>query len=69
MLKDFDTIINLIENGTVKVSIKIGIHLDEKRYIKTYDHGCGFAIDEFNLPKLYYTNLYSSYLSKRNGSV
>lgn len=63
MLRDFDTFINLIENGTIKVTIKIGIHLDEKRYGKTYDHGCGFAIEEFNLPKLYYTSLYSSYPS------
>lgn len=56
MLKDFDTFINLLENGTIKLTIKIGIHLSEKRYGKTYDHGCGFAIEEFNLPKLYYWN-------------
>ncbi len=52
-LKNFDTFINLIEDGTIKLTIKIDIHLDEKYYGKTYDHGCGFAIEEHNLPKLY----------------
>ena len=52
-LKEFDTFINLIEDGTIKLTIKIDIHLDEKYYGKTYDHGCGFAIEEHNVPKLY----------------
>ena len=53
-LKDFDTFINLLENGTIKVQIKVDIHKDEKNYGKTYDHGCGFLIQEKDLPKLYY---------------
>lgn len=52
-LKDFNTFINLIENGTIKVTIKIDIHLNEKNYGKTYDHGCGFTIEQHNLTKLY----------------
>lgn len=52
-LKDFDTFINLIEDGTIKLTIKIDIHLNKKYYGKTYDHGCGFAIEEHNLSKLY----------------
>lgn len=54
-LKDFDSFINLIENGIIKIIIKIDIHLDEKYYGKTYDHGCGFAIEEHNILKLYNT--------------
>lgn len=52
-LKSFDNFINLLEDGTIKITIKIDIHLDEKYYGKTYDHGCGFTIEEHNLTKLY----------------
>lgn len=52
-LKDFNKFIDLIEDGTIKLTIKIDIHLDEKHYGKTYDHGCGFTIEEHNLSKLY----------------
>lgn len=54
LLKNFDTFIKLIEDGTIKVSLKIDIHLDEKKYGQTYDHGCGFGIQEKDLIKLYY---------------
>ena len=53
VLKDFETFLKLIENGTIKVTIKIDIHLDEKHYGQTYDHGCSFAIEEKNITKLY----------------
>lgn len=53
-LKDFNTFINLIEDGTIKICIKIDIHLGKYNYGKTYNHGCGFAIEEKNLPKLFY---------------
>ena len=53
ILKDFDTFLELIENGIIKVTLKIDIHLDEKHYGQTYDHGCGFAISEKNITKLY----------------
>ena len=52
-LKDFDSFINLIKDGTIKITIKVDIHLGEKNYGKPYDHGCSFAIEEHNLPKLY----------------
>lgn len=66
MLKDFETFIKLLEKGLIKVTIKIGIHLDKKRYGKTYDHGCGFAIDEYILPQLFYggNNILYSYKRK-----
>jgi len=41
--------LELLENGTMKIVIKVGIYLDKKRYGKTYDHGCGFAKKRKNL--------------------
>ena len=42
-----------VENGKIKIVIKVGIYLDEKRYGKTNDHGCGFAIKSEDLLCLY----------------
>lgn len=52
-LKDFNKFIDLIENGTIKILIKVDIFTCEKYYGKTHDHGCGFAIEEHNLPQMY----------------
>lgn len=53
-LKSFDNFLNLLEDGTIKLVFKVGIYFDEKRYGKTYDHGCGFAIKDEDICKLYY---------------
>ena len=53
-LKSFDKFLDLLENGYIKLVIKVGIYLDEKRYGNTYDHGCGFAIKDDDICKLYY---------------
>lgn len=53
LLKDFETFLNLIEIGIIRFSFKVDIHLDEKRYGQTYDHGCSFEIQEVDLPKMY----------------
>lgn len=53
ILKDFDTFIDLIEIGIIKITLKIDIYKDEIKYGKTYDHGCGFCIQESNIMKLY----------------
>ena len=53
ILKDFDTFLKLLENGIIKITLKVDIYKDEIRYGKTYDHGCGFAIQEKDLIKLY----------------
>ena len=45
---------DLLENGTIKFVIKIGIYLDEKKYGKMYDHGCGFSISDNDVCKLFY---------------
>lgn len=53
ILKDFETFLNLIESGIIRVTLKVDIYTDEKNYGKTYDHGCGFDIEELNITKLY----------------
>lgn len=53
-LKSFDNFLNLLEDGTIKLVFKVGIYLDEKRHGKTYDHGCGFAIKDEDICKLYH---------------
>lgn len=54
IFKDFETFISLIERGIIKIIIKVDIYQDKKKYGKTYDHGCGFAINESDLSKLFY---------------
>lgn len=52
-LINFERFIDLIENGTIKMTIKVDIHTGKNNYGKTYDHGCGFSILEENLTKLF----------------
>lgn len=52
-LKNFDNFIDLIEDGTIKLIIKVDIYTSEKYYGKTYNHGCSFTIEEQSLPNLY----------------
>ena len=53
-LNNFNEFVNLIENGTIKLTIKVDIYTNEKYYGRTYDHGCGFSIEEKNLSKMFY---------------
>lgn len=53
--KNFDAFLKLLENGIIRLVFKVGIHLDEKRYGKSYNHGCGFTIQEKDIIKLYNT--------------
>ena len=52
-LKGFPEFLNLLEKGIIKITLKIDIYLDENNYGKTYDHGCGFAIQEKDIIKLF----------------
>ena len=52
-LKDFETFINLIEKGIIRISLKIGVFRTGKRVGKIHDHGTSFCIEENNLDKLY----------------
>ena len=54
LFKDFETFLKLIEDGIIRITLKVDIHLDEKNYGKPYDHGCGFAIQEKDITKLYH---------------
>lgn len=54
MLKKFKKFIDLLENGTIKITFKVGIYLDKNNYGKMYDHGCGFKLSEKDITKLFY---------------
>lgn len=52
-LKDFDTFIDLIEQGIIRVSFKISIYRYGIKEGKIHDHGTSFNINEVDLEKLY----------------
>ena len=52
-LKNFETFIKLLDEGIIRISIKIGVFRDEKKLGKIHDHGTSFGIQEENLDKLY----------------
>ena len=52
-LKDFETFIDLIENGIIRISLKIGVFRVGKKVGQIHDHGTSFCIEENNLNKLY----------------
>ena len=52
-LKDFETFIKLIEDGVINISFKIGVFRAGKKAGKIHDHGTSFAINEYNINKLY----------------
>lgn len=53
ILRDFDSFLSALEEGVIKVSIKIGNHYDEARYGMVRSHGIGFAIAEADLDKVF----------------
>ena len=53
MLKNFDTFLNLLEQGIIRVTFKINVHLRGPRKGQICDHGTGFDIQEKDLLKLY----------------
>ena len=52
-LKDFDTFIDLIDLGIIRVTFCINVFKSGKRIGQTHDHGTSFQITEKNLIKLY----------------
>lgn len=52
-LKDFDTFISLIEDGTIKICFAIGTYKNGPNIGKTHDHGVMFEISEDDILKLY----------------
>lgn len=52
-LKNFETFINLINDGTIRINFKIGVFRFGKRLGQIHDHGTSFEIKECDLLKLY----------------
>ena len=52
-LISFNKFLDLIDSGVIYIKLLMGVHLDEKRYGQTYDHGSGFVIEFKNIPKLF----------------
>lgn len=52
-LISFNTFLQLIENGMVRVTFRIGVYKKNYRYGEIYDHGTSFSIDERNIQRLF----------------
>ena len=53
ILKDFNTFIDLLDNGIISISIRINIFKNEYRNGQIHDHGTAFCIDKKNLNLLF----------------
>ena len=53
VLKDMYKFIDLIDNGIIKITLKIGSYHDTKRYGMVSSHGDGFCIKESDLLELF----------------
>ena len=53
LFKDFETFLKLIEECVIRITFKVDIRLNGKKYGQTFEHGCGFDIQEKDLVKLY----------------
>ncbi len=51
--KDFEKFLELLENGTIMLDIRIGVYKSGTNFGKTHDHGTGFRIKEVDITKLY----------------
>lgn len=51
--KDFEKFLDLLEDGTIMLDIRIGVYKSGKSKGKTHDHGTGFRIKEKDITKLY----------------
>ncbi len=52
-LKDFESFIELIEKGIIRLNFRVGIFRSGERFGQMHDHGSGFEIKECDLLKLY----------------
>ena len=52
-LKDFDTFLNLVEEGIIIITFKVSVFKSGKRIGQIHDHGTSFSINEKNILKLY----------------
>lgn len=52
-LISFERFLTLIENGIVRISFRLGVYKNERKFGKIYDHGTSFSIDEANITRLF----------------
>lgn len=52
-LDSFDKFLWLIENGMVRITFRIGVYKNGRKFGKIYDHGTCFNIDEYNINRLF----------------
>lgn len=52
-LISFEQFLYLIEKGYIRVTFRIGVFKNGKRYGEIYDHGTNFSIDDADIPKLF----------------
>ena len=52
-IKDFNTFLYLIYNGTISINVKIGIYKNGPRVGQTHDHGTSFQIFRSDFEKLF----------------
>ena len=52
-IKKGDKFIDLLEEGTIYMSIKLSIYKNPENLGYIHDHGCSFVIDLKNIEKLY----------------
>lgn len=53
ILKGFDNFIDALNDGVIKINLRIGNYYDEKRYGMVNSRGVGFSIAEDDLDKIY----------------
>ena len=53
IMKDFNTFLDLIENGTITITFKIGAYRSGKRMGQIHDRGTDFSIKYNDIEKLY----------------
>lgn len=52
-LNSFERFLLLIDNGIIKITFRIGVYKDEKRFGQIYDHGTCFSIDKNDISRLF----------------
>lgn len=52
-LVSFERFLTLIENGMIRITFRIGVYKDERRFGKIYNHGTTLCIDESNIGRLF----------------
>ena len=57
VLRGFDSFLNALDMGIIKVSFKIGNYYDEARYGAVHSHGVGFAFAVEDLDKVFELSL------------